>query len=89
MKRNALYFHYPNYAFHKNNRLGSAIRKGHHKLIHFYDDDSLELYDLKKDLAESKDLSASSPELARDLKLELDQWRQRTRAIAPTRIALP
>ena len=89
LKRNALYFHYPNYAFHKNNRLGSAIRKGHHKLIHFYDDDSLELYDLEKDLAESKDLSASSPELARALKLELDQWRQRTRAIAPTRVALP
>ena len=48
-----------------------------------------ELYDLEKDLAESKDLSASSPELVRALKLELDQWRQRTRAIAPTRVALP
>ena len=70
LKRNALHFHYPNYAFHKNNRLGSAIRKGHHKLIHFYDDNSLELYDLEKDIAESKDLSESSPELAHALKLE-------------------
>ena len=89
LEREALYFHYPNYAFHKQNRLGSAIRKGQHKLIHFYDDDSVELYDLKKDLGEKDDLSSSLPETARHLKSMLDQWRSRTRARAPLRLAQP
>ena len=35
LKREAIYFHYPNYAFHKGNRLASAIRSGDHKLIWF------------------------------------------------------
>ena len=47
-ERDTLYFHYPNYAFHKQNRLGSAIREGEYKLIKNYDDDSLELYDLRQ-----------------------------------------
>lgn len=66
-----LTFHYPNYAFHKQNRLGSAIRRGDYKLIHFYDDDSVELYDLAEDLSEETDLSATLPDLAADLREEL------------------
>ena len=38
LRRDAIYFHYPNYAFHKENRLGSAVRSGDFKLIKFYDD---------------------------------------------------
>ena len=46
LSRDALYFHYPNYAFHKRNRLGSAIRRGQYKLIQWHDDQSVELYNL-------------------------------------------
>ena len=38
LDRKAIYFHYPNYAFHRSNRLGSAIRFGRHKLIENLDD---------------------------------------------------
>jgi len=48
LDRQSIFFHYPNYAFHKENRLGSAIRSGKYKLIKFYDQDSVELYDLEK-----------------------------------------
>jgi arylsulfatase A-like enzyme len=69
-ERDALYFHYPNYAFHNENRLGSAIREGDHKLIKNYDDDSLELYDLTSDLSEKNDLATQSPALAKRLGLQ-------------------
>ncbi len=73
-ERDSLYFHYPNYAFHKQNRLGSAIREGSYKLIKFYDNDSLELYDLSTDIGEQKNLAAESPELAARLAAKLDRW---------------
>ena len=72
--RDALYFHYPNYAFHKRNRLGSAIRQGRYKLIKRYDTGQVELYDLDKDIGERNDLSSKLPDKARQLKAKLEQW---------------
>jgi len=83
LKREAIYFHYPNYAFHKENRLGSAIRKGDYKLIHFYDDDSVELYDVVGDLSEEHDLSDELPDLAATMKAELGEWLESSGAKMP------
>ena len=74
LERDTLCFHYPNYAFHKQNRLGSAIRKGRFKLIRFYDTDDVELYDLSTDIGETRNLAGSSPQLARELNTSLDAW---------------
>ena len=71
--RAPLTFHYPHWAFHKDNRPGSAIRDGQYKLIHRYDDDSLELYDLATDIGETKNLSAAKPKVAARLRRELKQ----------------
>lgn len=73
-ERDTLYFHYPNYAFHQKNRLGSSIREGNFKLIRNYDDGSLELYDLNKDIGEKRNLSTQSPKLAQRLADKLDAW---------------
>ena len=70
--RDSISFHYPNYAFHKKNRLGSAILEGTYKLIRNYDDDSLELYDLSSDIGENTNLASQSPELAKRLADKLD-----------------
>lgn len=86
LQRDAIYFHYPNYAFHKQNRLGAAIREGDHKLIRWYDNDELELYNLKEDLGEKKDLSTTQPELAKRLNSKLSQWLERSQAKMPTRV---
>ncbi len=83
--RDALYFHYPNYAFHKQNRLGSAIREGAYKLIKNYDDDSLELYDLTSGLSEKNNLAAKSPELAKRLADKLDAWLRESDARFPVK----
>lgn len=83
LDRKSVYFHYPNYAFHKKNRLGSAIRSGNYKLIKFYDEDSVELYDLKKDISESNDLSKEMPDKAKQLRRDLEKWLVDTKASQP------
>ena len=83
--RDTLFFHYPNYAFHKLNRLGSAIRKGHFKLIRHFDTDDLELYDLSTDIGETRNLAGSSPELARELNAALTAWLRDTGARLPVK----
>lgn len=74
MEREAIYFHYPNYAFHGENRLGSAIRQGNYKLIHFYDKDEVELYEVVNDLSETTDLAKEMPEKAAEMKANLQAW---------------
>jgi arylsulfatase A-like enzyme len=85
--RDALFFHYPNYAFHRKNRLGSAIREGEFKLITYYDNGDLELYRLSSDLGEEENLSRQHPEIVRRLKDKLDAWLRQTDARLPVRQA--
>ena len=89
LKQRSIYFHYPNYAFHKENRLASAIRCGSFKLIKFYDDDSVELYDLSKDISESKNLAPEMPEKTKAMRSELEQWLQDVGASIPQRVTSP
>ncbi|QDV42357.1 Arylsulfatase [Stieleria neptunia] len=83
--RDSIFFHYPNYAFHKQNRLGSAVRSGDYKLILYYDDDSIELYNLKDDISESNNLADKLPEKAQQLRSELEAWLKETNASRPRR----
>lgn len=85
LDRESIYFHYPNYAFHKGNRLASAIRAGDYKLLNFYDDNSVELYDLKNDISESRDIANRMPAKASRLRMKLEAWLRTTRASQPQR----
>lgn len=85
--RDAIFFHYPNYAFHKKNRLGSAMRAGDFKLITYYDNGELELYRLSSDIGEEENLSQQHPEIVRQLKDKLDAWLRQTDARLPVRKA--
>jgi arylsulfatase A-like enzyme len=67
------YFHYP----HLSNQKGipsSAIRKGDHKLIVFLNEGRRELYNLKDDIGESKNLAEEMPELTETMFDELQTW---------------
>ncbi len=79
-----LYFHFPNYAWHGGNRLGSAVRFGDYKLIERFDDGSLELFDLRDDLGERKNLAEAEPERAAAMLSRLRQWREDLKANMPT-----
>lgn len=83
LKRDSIYFHYPNYAWHARNRLGSVIIEGDYKLLSWFDDDSVELYDLSKDPGETSDLSAQRPELSARLNKKLKNWLKNVDANLP------
>jgi uncharacterized sulfatase len=61
----------------------SAIRAGRYKLLYFYDDERVELYDLKTDLGEQRDLSGERGELAKKLRQSLQQELKRVGARLP------
>ena len=64
LKRNNLYWHFPQYHTLQPH---SAIRSGNWKLIKFYEEGKLELYNLETDPGETHDLSALEPEKTRKL----------------------
>ena len=84
MKRSEIFFHFPNYAWHMGNRLGGAVvtRNGM-KLIRNYDDNSLELYDVVGDIAETKNRAKDKPQLAKRLNDKLSAWLKETKAPMP------
>jgi arylsulfatase A-like enzyme len=78
-KRDALYWHYPHYS-NQGGRPGGAIREGDLKLIEFYDDGRLELFDVRKDKGESRNLAEEQKATAIRLQRKLDQWRRDVKA---------
>jgi len=83
LDRDAIFFHYPHYAFHKENDMGSIIRQGDYKLIHKFEKNVFELYNLAEDISETKNLINSKPELASELKKKLSQWKKAVNAQNP------
>ena len=83
LDRKAIYWHYPHY-HGSGNKPSGAIRAGDYKLIEWYEDESIELYNLKDDLGEKNDLAASMPEKAAELRGLLHRWLRQTKATVPT-----
>jgi arylsulfatase A-like enzyme len=83
MNRKAIYWHYPHY-HGSGNRPSGAVRAGDYKLIEWYEDKSIELYNLKKDIGEQHDLSKKMPEKAEKLRRMLHRWQRQMNAKMPT-----
>ena len=54
------------------------------QLFRNYDDQSVELYDLKSDLSETKNLVNQQPQLANQLNIKLTEWLKETDALMPS-----
>jgi arylsulfatase A-like enzyme len=83
LNRETLFWHYPHY--YPRMTPASAIRAGDWKLIHYYEDNRVELFNLKVDPAETKNLTAIQPAKTKVLRKKLDAWRKETDAKAPTK----
>ena len=81
LERDAIYWHYPHY---HHSRPAGAIREGDYKLIEFFEDGRLELYNLKRDIGEKNNLAETMPEKAADLQRKLAKWRKSVGAKMPT-----
>ena len=91
LDRPALFWHFPAYLQGYTARHGpfrttpaGAIRMGDWKLIEYFEDNTLELYNLKQDLGEKTNLAQSMPEKTRELHQALLTWRQQVKAPVPT-----
>jgi uncharacterized sulfatase len=78
--REALYWHYPHY---HHSRPSGAVRLGDWKAIEYFDTGEVELFNLKDDLAETKNLATAMPEQAAKLRTKLAQWRAAVSAQMP------
>lgn len=86
LKRDELFWHYPHYQHYQ---LGGttpygAIRKGDFKLIEYFSDMRVELYNLKEDLGEKHNLAQTNPEKVDELRRRLHAWRKEVGAQMPT-----
>ena len=81
LPRDAIYWHYPHY--HRTKPYG-AIRLDDWKLIEFFEEGNLELYNLQEDPNETSNLAASHPEKAEELLKQLKAWRKSVDAQMPT-----
>lgn len=82
--RGPVFWHYPHYP-NQGGRPAGAVRSGNYKLIEFYDNGEVELYDLSKDIGEHQDLAREQPDLANKLKQELERWREEVNASMPAK----
>ncbi|MDO6739326.1 sulfatase [Wenyingzhuangia sp. 2_MG-2023] len=83
IKERPLIWHFPHYG-NQGGEPSSIIRKGDWKLIHYYEDGRKELYNLTKDISETRDLVAKYPEKVRELNKELFEYLTEVEAKYPT-----
>ncbi|UCG58450.1 MAG: sulfatase-like hydrolase/transferase [Phycisphaerales bacterium] len=91
LSRKAIYWHFPAYLEPYNERQrpwratpASAIRQGDWKLIEFFEDGRLELYNVADDISETDNLAAKMPDKTGELHGALINWRKSVGAPVPT-----
>ena len=88
LERDAVFWHFPAYLQGRENTWrttpAGAMRQGDYKLLEFFEDGRLELYNLKDDIGERHDLSDEMPQRTRQMHERLVEWRRSVRASVPT-----
>jgi arylsulfatase A-like enzyme len=89
LKRDAIFQHFPGYLGAGANSWRttpvSLIQSGDWKLMEFLEDGRLELYNLRDDVGETKNLAAEMPAKAKELHARLVAWRNEVKAPLPTK----
>ena len=89
LDRDAIYWHFPGYLGAGGDTWrttpAGAMRAGDWKLHEFYEDGHVELYNLRDDVGETKNLAEAQPEKVTELKAKLAAWRKEVGAPMPTK----
>lgn len=88
LNRDAIFCHFPHYTVSTDP--ATYVRRGDYKLIRFFCDspdqiDRFELYNLKDDIGETKDLAAQQPDKVNELKPLIENFLQQTEAVIPVK----
>lgn len=93
LKRDAIFQHFPGYLGAGKDSWRttpvSLIQIGDWKLMEFLEDGRLELYNLRNDIGETRNLAREMPEKTRDLHARLLAWRADIKAPMPTKNEQP
>jgi arylsulfatase A len=81
MTRDTWFFHYPHY--YETTTPVSMVREGDWKLLHYYQDDRVELFHLKDDPYEQAEISSQEPDRTQHLREKLEQWLHDSNAALP------
>jgi arylsulfatase A-like enzyme len=76
LNREAIYWHFPHYSNHGLQSPGGAIRAGDYKLLEYFENGTVQLFNLRNDPGEQHDLAGAEPERAAKLKAMLHTWRK-------------
>jgi arylsulfatase A len=83
-QRDAIYWHFPHYSNHGMQSPCGAVRHGDYKLIEYFENNTVQLFNLKKDPGEQLDLAKLENEKAKELTAKLHAWRNDVGARMPT-----
>ncbi|MFP4054718.1 MAG: sulfatase [Phycisphaerae bacterium] len=81
-RRGAIFWHYPHYS-NQGCTPACAVREDEWKLIEFFEDGRVELYDLNEDIGEEHNLAGEYPDVAERLRGLLHQWLESSGARIP------
>lgn len=84
IKRDTLFWHFPCY-LGRTAPVG-AVRHGDFKLIEYFEDGRLELFNLKDDIGETDNLVEEMPQNAAELRKLMVNWRNEIKAPVPTEL---
>lgn len=79
--RERLFFHYPHY--YETTSPVSAVREREWKLLEYFEDGHVELYNLERDPGETREVSAENAAVAERLRRALEEWRRAVGAQMP------
>lgn len=80
LPREALYWHFPHYSNHGMQSPGGAVRCGDLKLIEYFENNTVQLFNLREDPGEQRDLAQMEIQSAARLRAMLHHWRERVSA---------
>ncbi len=80
INREAIFWHFPHYSNHGMQSPGGAVRSGDYKLLEYYENNTVQLFNLKEDISEEIDLSTTHPEKVEQLRKMLHDWQKHSGA---------
>ena len=83
-QRGPIFWHFPQYSNHGMQSPGGAVRAGDYKLLEYFENETVQLFNLRDDIGELNDLSQSEPEKTAELKALLHTWREQVGAQMPS-----
>ena len=80
LDRAAIFWHFPHYSNHGMQSPGGAVRAGDFKLLEYFENNTVQLFNVRDDIGEQYDLASTNPEKVAELRTMLHEWRKNVSA---------